>query len=468
MINKSNLTLFPRLKTELNFYGQKSILQRHNLPINLYESLTPRVIKRFKKLLSSISKKKLKQIKRDSISKINNNKEESSEKKNKKHSMLNTETELKMNKIMALFNIDKKLKKNAEYDLIKGRMFKRIKNYLILKAHNYHNTYENNDDYSLIQKQKEYCQQKKYDLLSKKKINIITDSIPKLFNTERITRRFEDLYMTPEEFLNKNFKKEEIDIMIKNANYFKLNKEPLKEWDLNINLTLKDTLEKEEKEQNKNLNTINNNINIKQKYNNNTKQIKISKQIVTDNNENIPKKNEKIEKYSKIPKLNLKDINRMNNNNIDSEKIGRKKIKFSLLCLKNSLLYSNSRQSCSRHEKHCRMNNLTDRDYNPRMIYRKSLYVIRNNIKHIKRFESKKNKKIEFAETQNVLNEIKSNYMKKYHEKVTQDNIIKNKNLLNNLLQINIRDNMRRTKTSRYIKIANHDQILLSKRLWKS
>ena len=66
-----------------------------------------------------------------------------------------------------------------------------------------------------------------------------------------------------------------------------------------------------------------------------------------------------------------------------------------------------------------------------------------------------------------MLNEIKSNYMKKYHEKVTQDNITKNKNLLNNLLQINIRDNMRRTKTSRYIKIANHDQILLSKRLWK-
>ena len=55
--------------------------------------------------------------------------------------------------------------------------------------------------------------------------------------------------MTPEEFLNANFTKEEIEIMIKNVNYFKLNKEPLKEWDLNINLTLKDTLNKEEEEQ---------------------------------------------------------------------------------------------------------------------------------------------------------------------------------------------------------------------------
>ena len=59
----------------------------------------------------------------------------------------------------------------------------------------------------------------------KKKINIITNTNPKLFNTERITRRFEDLHMTPEEFLNKNFTKEEIEIMIKNANYFKLNKQ---------------------------------------------------------------------------------------------------------------------------------------------------------------------------------------------------------------------------------------------------
>jgi hypothetical protein len=290
MINKSNLVIFPRLKTESNFYDQKSVLQRHKLPINIYESLTPRVIKRFKNIFSSLSRKKLQQIKADAMANINNTtKDESTNKINKKHSMIDTETELKMNKIMALFNMDKKLKKNAEYDLIKGRMFNRLKNYLILKEQNYDNTYENNDDFTLIQKQKKYFEKKKYDLLSKKKINIITDSNPKLFNTERITRRFEDLYVTPEEFLNKNFTKEEIEIMIKNANYFKLNKEPLKEWDLNINLTLKDSLEKEERDNNKSLN--NNNKSNKQNINyiikNKGKQLQINKTIKDDNSNNI-------------------------------------------------------------------------------------------------------------------------------------------------------------------------------------
>jgi hypothetical protein len=257
--------------------------------------------------------------------------------------------------------------------------------------------------------------------------------------------------------------------MIKNANYFKLNKEPLKEWDLNINLTLKDSLEKEERDNNKSLN--NNNKSNKQNINyiikNKGKQLKINKTIKDDNNNNISisEKKENIEKYEKIPKLNLTNINRIDNNN--NKKRSKKKIKFSILCSKNTLLYSNSTKTCSRYEKHCRMNNLTDREFNPRIRYRKSTYILRNNIKHIQRFENKKSQKTEFAETQNLLNEIKSNYMKKYHEKVTQDNIIKNKNLLNDTLQTNIKSYLRRMKTTRYIKIANQDHILLSKRLWR-
>ena len=73
--------------------------------------------------------------------------------------------------------------------------------------------------------------------------------------------------------------------------------------------------------------------------------------------------------------------------------------------------------------------------------------------------------KSEFIETKNILNEIKSNYMKKYHDKVTQDNIKKNKIKFNNDLKIN--------KTKMKAKIESdpqyiqNDQIFLSERLWK-
>ena len=148
------------------------------------------------------------------------------------------------------------------------------------------------------------------------------------YKSKIITRRFEDLHMTPEEFLNKNFTKEEIEIMIKNANYFKLNKEPLKEWDLNINLTLKDSLNKEDEILNQQMRKkysikTSNNSNIKYNFNNDNEKLKNN----NINNINIISQyNLKKEKYKNIPKLNLKNINHINNiNNIFTEK--NKKVK---------------------------------------------------------------------------------------------------------------------------------------------
>ena len=54
--NNPNLTLLPKLKTDTNFYTQKSVLKRNNLPINLCETLTPKKIKKFKKIFFSLSK----------------------------------------------------------------------------------------------------------------------------------------------------------------------------------------------------------------------------------------------------------------------------------------------------------------------------------------------------------------------------------------------------------------------------
>ena len=484
MNNKNKFIHLPRLKTEPNFYDQKSILKRNHLPTNLCESLARNKIQKFRKIFLSISKKRQKEkknyrnsintISTDKSSNLNTNIKIIEENMNKKNSLINTETELKINKLMDIFNTDKKLQKNAAYDLIKGRMFSKLNNYLVLNEQNYNALLENNDDYSTTKKQKEFLFKKKYELYSKKKLNIITESTPKLFNTERITRRFEDLHMTPEEFLNANFTKEEIEIMIKNVNYFKLNKEPLKEWDLNINLTLKDTLNKEEEEQ---LAQELKEKNIKKKEKQNKRILKLvfdnddddednekKKKITINENKTISDKNLKIGKYENIPKLDLKKINNLNNYMLTEESIKRlKKFKF---CInpKNKLLYMVPSTTCSRYKKHIKMNNLTERSQNSKDYYSKTFYKIGSNTKHIERFENKKNQKIELVEAQHILNEIKSNYMKKNHEKITQDNIKKNKVILNNELKSTRRERL--NSNPRYISL-NNNRILLSERLWK-
>jgi len=482
--NKNNQTYFPKLKTETNFYDQKSILRRNNLPSDLCESLISNKIKKFKKIFSSLTKKKKKEMKNsvssnitksiENLTTINNNNNNKIIKENhitKKNSVINTEIELKINKLMDIFNTDQKLQKNAAYDLIKGRMLNKLKNCLVLKEQNYNNTFENNDDYSTLKKQKEFLLKRKYELLSKKKINIITNTNPKLFNTERITRRFEDLHMTPEEFLNKNFTKEEIEIMIKNANYFKLNKEPLKEWDLNINLTLKDSLNKEDEILNQQMRKkysikTSNNSNIKYNFNNDNEKLKNN----NINNINIISQyNLKKEKYKNIPKLNLKNINHINNiNNIFTEKNKKVKKKFRFsINPKNKLLYILP-TTCSRHKRHTKLYNLTEGNINSKNYYKKVIYKLGSNTKHIERFENIKNQKSEYAETQNILNEIKNNYMKKNHAKITQDNIIKNKIKFNDDFQMNIKDKLKRMHSNpRYISIGPFAKILLSERLWK-
>ena len=479
MINKKNFLYLPRINTEQRYLEQKSILKKNNLPINLCESLSTKKIQKFKKLFLSVTKKKQEEKQKsrknhlisingsesEKSSKINNNYIkliEDNKKITKKNSIINTETELKINKLMDIFNTEKEVKKNSFYDLIKGKMFKKLKNHLVLKEPNYNTIFENNDDYSTVREQKEFFLKKKYDLLSKKKLNIITESTPKLFNNERITRRFEDMHMTPEEFLNENFTKEEIEIMIKNVNYFKLNKEPLKEWDLNVNLTLKDSLNKEDELSEKKIKE-------KLRLNEDNDIIKNmeSKGASKNNNYIISEKYLKTQNYS-IPKLDLKFLDF--NDNVYTEEANKKSIKqFKFLINpKNKLLYKVP-TICSRYKRHIRMNNnLTDRNQISKDFYRKTIYKIRSNLKHIERFENKQIQKNEFLETQNILNEIKSNYMKQYHDKVTQDNIKKNKIKFNDKLKINKTKSKKKIKSySQYVRIGKHDQILLSERLWK-
>lgn len=72
--------------------------------------------------------------------------------------------------------------------------------------------------------------------------------------------RYEDIYITPEEFLTKKFTANEIDIIFKDPNAFNLNNEPFKECKLKICKSLTDILNKENssKRTNNNNNSSNN------------------------------------------------------------------------------------------------------------------------------------------------------------------------------------------------------------------
>ena len=476
--NKREFNVLPHLKTEACFFTQKSILKRNNLPISLYESLNSKKIKKFRKIFSSLSKMKCANSNNNLISSFNNTKNSISsnninnkeDNKIMRNSLINTEAELKMKKFMEKFNIENGSKKNVEYDLIKGRMFGKLKKYFVSKEESYNTTFDNNDDYSIFQKQKEFLQQKKKEYLSQNKINVITDRYPKLFMNERSTRRFEDIHMTPEEFLNKNFSKEEIEIMKRNINYFKLNKKPLKDWDLNINLTLKDSLDKEEEKLNQEIKDKNSNIkfkhNLRLKMNNKNISIlksqkeKVNKTVNFISQKNFDLKSERKENNPKFSFLNINHIK-----NIPSEN-NVKKIRKNFLFInpKNKLLYKRP-DKCSRYEKHSKINNNnSEKVKKSKNFDRKSLNKKANNIRYIEDYVEPNIKKNEFKETQNLLNEIKSNYMKTYHQKVTQDYLIKNKNKLNN----NLRDKITKLKgNAHYINMSDNDRLLFFERLRK-
>ena len=65
------------------------------------------------------------------------------------------------------------------------------------------------------------------------KINIITQKKPELINNSKlIVSRYEDMYITPEELILNNFKKEEINIIKTNLEYFSLDKFELSKSEL--------------------------------------------------------------------------------------------------------------------------------------------------------------------------------------------------------------------------------------------
>ena len=475
-------TFLPKIKPESLYYSKHNILIRNKLPINVCDALNNN-LKKFKHIFSIIQKNKILNKKKFlnnidlnlSVDKSNSNKKRETLNTNnittsiKNNIINNTQTELKMNKIIEKFNTDKNSQKNYAYDLIKGRMFNKLKNYYVKTIQDFSTALENNNDFGFVKTQREYTYQKKIDLLSKKKVNIITDRSSSVMQSEKITRRFEDIYLTPDEFLHNNFTKDEIDLMIKNANYFKLNKKPLKDWDLKINFTLKDTLNKEEEKSTKkiklktenNLNTFNNFT--KAKINNYRTKPNII--IMNRNNKHLLKTKLKIRDTQKTHIISL---------NKEKNKVELKKN------LKNG--YNENNEKIENNElsdyKHCKIIKTSPRvKKNARINYNTFLknntnYSFGNKTSYNKPMRVNKN---EVNELTNILNTIKGNYMKKNHENLeklnNENHNIENKIKFSNLLSENKkkeRKRKRRRSSILFNVVRIGDTLLsLSSRLWK-
>ena len=78
--------------------------------------------------------------------------------------------------------------------------------------------------------------------------NIVTNVSPELLKSEKVSSRFEDLYLSPKELLKKRFNPEELKIILSNPGYFHVNRGKLKDPKLLTSSTLKDIINKEDEE----------------------------------------------------------------------------------------------------------------------------------------------------------------------------------------------------------------------------
>jgi hypothetical protein len=83
----------------------------------------------------------------------------------------------------------------------------------------------------------------------KKNLGIFTQKTTEMFSPKNInfTSRYEDIYVTPNELIDRNFTKNEINIIKSDPTYFKLNKSPFKNTAVLQNKTLVEILKEEEK-----------------------------------------------------------------------------------------------------------------------------------------------------------------------------------------------------------------------------
>ena len=217
------------------------------------------------------------------------------------------------------------IKKDIEFkQKLKGRLIKKLSNNLIMTKNDVKNLNEIYDD-NYKKKEIEELKNKSSSFRGKNKINITTNKSPGLIYSENNLNRYQDIYVTPKEFLENNFSDKEIFTILKDPSYFHIDKYPFNETEFSVKTKLKDVLNEEEKTKKKikikklirqknftNLSILNNNsINNNNNNNNNYKIFTIEKnkdKKIIKNNNNINENNKIKNQINKniINKLKIK------------------------------------------------------------------------------------------------------------------------------------------------------------------
>ena len=233
------------------------------------------------------------------------------------------------------------IKKEKEIkNILKGRFLTKLRNSIIMSKEQviYHN-FEYNEDIESEMKQRELAYASKYR--GQNNINISTKMNPNLIKSEKATNRYEDLFLTPKEFLKKYFTPEEIIIIMRDPIYFGLNKEPFKGCHVNTTYSLTDTLNKEMKYKKKEINIDDNDFylddfeKIESKLYNANKRNSLIKIKNYDNIKNLIKKNKNNDnKYNNSNNSSFIESSQNSSNideNNDDNKNLKKKTRISLL-----------------------------------------------------------------------------------------------------------------------------------------
>ena len=192
------------------------------------------------------------------------------------------------------------IKKDIEFKHdLKGRLIKKLSNNLVLTKNDVKSLNEIYDD-SYLKKEIEDLKIKNSSFRGKNKINITTNKSPGLIYSEINLNRYQDVYVTPKEFLENNFSDKEIFTILKDPSYFHIDRYPFNETEFSVKTKLKDVLNEEEKTKKKmkikklirhnNLSTINNNSiinnnNIDKNYKFFTIEKNKDKKIIKNNND---------------------------------------------------------------------------------------------------------------------------------------------------------------------------------------
>ena len=206
------------------------------------------------------------------------------------------------------------IKKDIEFKQdLKGRLIKKLSNNLVMTKNDVKSLNEIYDD-SYLKKEIEELKIKNSSFRGKNKINITTNKSPGLIHSENNLNRYQDIYVTPKEFLENNFSDKEIFIILKDPSYFHIDKYPFNETEFSVKTKLK--VEKNKDKKIIKNNNVKNNSDEKYKF-------QINKNIINKLKIKLnPKIRERLILLTKPKsKVNLEKIDKELNERVEKRKI---------------------------------------------------------------------------------------------------------------------------------------------------